>query len=267
MSRLLLFPFALLFPIVAVIPVSDQKPRPRLNRSPSIESFTSTLTTIEICPFGPGKLFRQPEVELFVNATDPDGDTLSYKYSTNEGIISGVGQLVVWDLRGLPRGPHKVRVTVRDGKGGKADRDLTVTTIDSGTCDPPPPPCPVIKVSCSDEMDKSMPFKFSALIEGDVKGYRSPSFHWKVNAGKIVRGQNSREIEVTAKGANGFDGITAIVEVGGFHPACITTVACTTRISRPSGQLPGILFVRPLAGICNHQDDRNALRGARREFL
>jgi thiol-disulfide isomerase/thioredoxin len=204
------------------------------NRAPSIDSFTPASTIIRICAFHPPtSLSDDPEVEMVVNATDPDGDSLDYEYSTTEGTISGKGKSVVWDLRGLPYGPHKVRVTVKDGKGGKVEASLIVTTVVSEGCDPPPPPCPVIKVSCPDELDQSKLFTFSAhIIEGEVKGYRPPSFNWKVNAGRIINGQHSPVIEATTKGADGFDKLTATVEVGGFDPSCITTAICSTKIIR-----------------------------------
>ena len=68
---------------------------------------------------------------LFVNATDPDGDALQYEYSTTEGSISGKGTSVIWNLKDVPRGPHEVRVTVSDGKGGKVEAALTVSTVDA----------------------------------------------------------------------------------------------------------------------------------------
>lgn len=228
MNRLLVISFALVLPFFAVRPASDQKPQRQRNRPPSIESFTSSMRTIEICPFL--RFVVLPEVELLVNATDPDGDTLHYEYSITEGTISGKGSSVRWNLDGLPRGPHEVRVIVTDGKGGKVEAAVIVTTVDSGTCDPPPPPCPVIKVSCADETEKSKPFIFSALIQNGAEGYTSPSYRWKVNAGRIVKGQYTREIEATTTGANGFDKITATVEVGGFDPSCSTVVSCSTKI-------------------------------------
>lgn len=232
MNRSLVISFVLFLQVVAVIPASEQKPRRQQNRPPSIASFTSSLTRIEVCPFN-RKMFPDPEVELVVNATDPDGDSLHYEYSTKEGTISGSGKSVLWDLQGLPRGPHEVRVTVTDGKGGKTNGVLTVTTVDAGVCDPPRPPCPLIKVSCPDAIDQSKPFTFSAVvIEGEVKPYTPPSFHWKLNAGRIVKGQNSREIEVTATGADGFDSITATIQVGGFDPSCVATASCTTKLIR-----------------------------------
>lgn len=109
----------------------------------------------------------------------------------------------------------------------------TAAVSDSEACDPPPPPCPVIKVSCPDEMDHSKLFTYSALIEGDAEGRTPTSFKWKVNAGRIVNGQYSRAIEVTTKGADGFENLTATVEVGGFDPSCLTTASCTTKIIFP----------------------------------
>ena len=223
MKRLLAISLALVFPLLIT---AEQKPRRQRNRPPTIDSFTSSVGTLNICPFN--QLFDKPEVYLDVNATDPDGDALQYEYSTTEGSVSGKGKSVIWNLDKVLRGPHEVRVTVTDGKGGKAEAALTVTTVDSGTCDPPPPPCPIVKVSCPEELEKSKPFVFSVLIEGE--GTYKPSFRWKLNAGRIVKGQYGREIEATTTGANGFDGITATVEVGWFDPSCIMTGSCTTKI-------------------------------------
>ena len=229
MKRLLLISVALVFPLVGMLPASEQNPRRQRNRPPIIDSFTSSSSKIEICPFFPEN--GKPEVRLVVNAKDPDGDKLSYEYSISEGILSGKEESVVWNLDGLPHGPHKVRVTVRDGKGGKVDAALTVITAISSSCDPPRHECPVVEVSCPAEMDKSNSIIFSAVVRGRAKPYQSVSFDWNVNAGRIVKGQHSHQIEVSTTGAKGFDSITATVQVGGFDPSCVTTfITCTTRI-------------------------------------
>ena len=223
--------FASVCLVITLLPASQQKARQKTNRPPSIESFTSSARTIPICPFVTiVSVHVKPEVQLVVEASDPDADSLNYEYSVREGTVSGKGSSVLWDLRDLPRGPHEVRVTVTDGKGGKAEAALTVTTVDADICDPPPPPCPVIKVSCAAEMDKSKPFIFTVTVL-DGKGYKPTSFKWTVNAGRIVKGQHTREIEITTTGANGFEKITATVDVGGFEPSCVTTnVSCSTKI-------------------------------------
>ena len=225
--RLLLISLALVFPLLTT---AEQKPRRQHNRPPSIDSFTSSSKALRICEFHP-ELYDKPEASLDVNATDPDGDALQYEYFTTEGSISGKGKTVIWDLSKVLRGPHEVRVTVTDGKGGKAEAVLTVSTVDASSCDPPPPPCPVIKVSCPGQLDESKPFVFSVVVEG-AQEHQSPSFYWKLNAGRIVKGQGTREIEATTMGADGFDNITATVEVRGFDPSCPTTRRCTTDIIR-----------------------------------
>ena len=227
----LLISLALGFPLVAGLSAAEQRRSRQSNRPPVINSFTSLRRTLEICPFDPFAV--KPQTELLVNAVDPDGDVLNYEYSTTEGTISGKGRLVVWDLDNVKRGPHEVRVIVTDGRGGKVEAALRVVTVDSRICDPPPPPCPEIKVSCPDALQESKPFKFSALIiEGKAERDETLSFHWKLNGGRLVKGQDSFEIEATTTGANGSDNITATVEVGGFHPACIPTASCTTKILR-----------------------------------
>lgn len=223
MKRLLAISLALVFPLLIT---AEQKPRRQRNRPPTIDSFTSSLKTIRVCPFLPTAVeYDKPEVDLIVNATDPDGDVLQYEYSTTEGRISGKGKSVIWDLNKVIRGPHEVRVSVTDGNGGKVEAALTVTTVDASGCEPPPPRCPVVKVTCPEEMDKSKPFVFSVLIEG-----KGMTYHWKLNAGTIVKGQNGREIEAMTPGPNGVDSITATVEVGGLDPACQITGSCTTKI-------------------------------------
>jgi hypothetical protein len=88
----------------------------------------------------------------------------------------------------------------------------------------------LVTVSCPEELQKSESFVFSALVESKRTQNQTPSFYWKLNAGRIVKGQYSREMEATTTGANGFEGITATVEVRGFDPSCIATGSCTTKI-------------------------------------
>ena len=218
---------AVAFPLLGVSVTLEQRARRRPNRPPKIVSFTSSQETIQICKFA-----SLPEdVFLFVEATDPDGDALRFKYSAREGTISGEGSTVLWSLHGLPPGTHEVRVGVSDGRGAGAEASLTVATVDAEICDAPPPPCPVVRVVCREALDKALPFPFSAVIEEPEATDALRSFYWKINAGRIVKGQHSREIDVTTTGANGFEGITATVEVSGFDPSCAgTTISCTTKI-------------------------------------
>lgn len=65
----------LVFSFVGLIPAQQQTAQRQSNRSPSIVSFASSLTTLRIGPFLPtSAVSDEPEVTLTVNATDPDGD-------------------------------------------------------------------------------------------------------------------------------------------------------------------------------------------------
>ena len=61
-------------------------------------------------------------------------------------------------------------------------------------------------------MDHTKPFIFSALVEG-AEGEAPSSFKWKINAGRIAKGQYTHEIEANTTGALGLQNLTATVEV------------------------------------------------------
>ncbi|HEV7902308.1 MAG TPA: hypothetical protein VGO96_00600 [Pyrinomonadaceae bacterium] len=81
-------------------------------------------------------------VQLAANATDPDGDTLLYTWSTTGGRITGDGANVTWDLSGVQPGTYTASVEVDDGCGCIAFSSTTVT-VERCTCEAiPPPPTP-----------------------------------------------------------------------------------------------------------------------------
>ena len=57
------------------------------------------------------------QVALSTQATDPDGDTLLYTYSTTGGTITGSGPNATLDLTGAQPGTYTVTVEVDDGCG------------------------------------------------------------------------------------------------------------------------------------------------------
>ena len=64
--------------------------------------------------------------QIVCNATDRDGDELSYNWSTSEGRITGEGATVTWTAP-LSEGSYNVTVTVTDGHGGKVVKQITIT--------------------------------------------------------------------------------------------------------------------------------------------
>ncbi len=52
---------------------------------------------------------------------DPDGDPLTYSYSSSGGQVTGTGANATFDATGLQPGTYTVKCTVNDGRGGTAD--------------------------------------------------------------------------------------------------------------------------------------------------
>ncbi len=82
------------------------QPLPKVNQAPSITSLTGSPVTL-----GPNE-----SAAVSVNATDPDGDALTYSWSApNGGTITGTTANVSWTAPSTP-GTYDVTVIVSDGK-------------------------------------------------------------------------------------------------------------------------------------------------------
>jgi hypothetical protein len=78
------------------------------NHPPIIESLTTD------CP----KVRPAATATITCVASDPDGDELTYTWTTERGTISGEGAIVTWTAPG-EYGNYLVTVTVSDGRGGE----------------------------------------------------------------------------------------------------------------------------------------------------
>ncbi|MFL6331827.1 MAG: hypothetical protein ACJ754_00630 [Pyrinomonadaceae bacterium] len=110
--------------------------------------------------------------------------------------------------------------------GGPRGRD--------GTHDPQPAPtsCPMVTVSCPDNISPGRPLTFSANISGGDP-LVTPTFEWAVSAGTIISsGQGTSSITVDTQGtAHGV--FTATVDVGGYDRSCSMSNSCTIVIEPP----------------------------------
>jgi hypothetical protein len=88
----------------------------RTNTSPAINSLTANADWT--LPSG--------SLNVTCNATDPDGDELSYEWSTDGGDISGTGAVVNW-IAPQGVGIYNVTVVVNDDYGGSATTTLPIT--------------------------------------------------------------------------------------------------------------------------------------------
>jgi OmpA family len=74
-------------------------------------------------------------VAIKSTASDPDGDPITYSYSTTGGQISGNGPTAQFDSTGLSAGSYTVTCTADDGQGG---RTSATTRVDVQQPAPPP---------------------------------------------------------------------------------------------------------------------------------
>ena len=74
-------------------------------------------------------------VAIKSTASDPDGDPLTYSYTTSGGQITGNGPVAQFDSTGLSAGSYTVTCTADDGQGG---RTSATTRVDVQQPAPPP---------------------------------------------------------------------------------------------------------------------------------
>ena len=91
-------------------------PPPAANQNPTVNC------EVERSVIRPGETVR-----VRANASDADGDTLTYEWSASQGRITGSGATATYDSTGVTP-PATVTITVRvtDGRGGTAESTCTV---------------------------------------------------------------------------------------------------------------------------------------------
>lgn len=108
------------------------------NTPPTVALKASTDKVTLPCKSGepPTLCTTDAKVQLTSVASDADGDTLLYTYTTTGGRITGDGSEVVWDLSGVEVGSYTVSVEVDDGCGCIASVSTVVSVVVCSDCKP-----------------------------------------------------------------------------------------------------------------------------------
>jgi hypothetical protein len=197
------------------------------NNPPVINSFTADRNSVQACPGG------NLTVNLTTSATDPDGDTLLYNYTTTAGRIVGNGTTATLDLSGVPAGTTvTTTVEVDDGCGCTATRSTEIRVVDCPTPTPTPTPaCPTISLDCpTGTVNPGDKITLTANLSGTAPA--GVTYSWTVSAGTITAGQNTNSITVDTTGTAG-QTITATVTVGGLDASCTNSASCSVSVKAP----------------------------------
>jgi len=152
-------------------------------------------------------------LQVTCNATDPDGNELSYEWSTTGGDISGAGAVVSWNA---PQevGIYDITVVVTDGHGSSATDSLPISVM------PEQPPiieallvtkdryghCYLKEVGSGYLVGQGQKYDIECLVS-DTSG--EVSYNWSYDGGEIS-GEDSL-ITWTAPNTSGYITVTVIV--------------------------------------------------------
>ncbi|MBI5047873.1 MAG: fibronectin type III domain-containing protein [Deltaproteobacteria bacterium] len=81
-------------------------------------------------------------------ASDPDGDALTYTWTSTGGNFSGSGSVVSW-IAPSTAGTYTVTCSVSDGKGGNDSQGISISVISSNTNTPPIAPSNLVGTALS----------------------------------------------------------------------------------------------------------------------
>ncbi len=163
------------------------------NNEPIIASLE--LEAQQVVPLG--------SIHVVCNASDPDGDELSYDWSATAGEIDGAGETATW-VAPASQGTYGVAVVVTDGNGGQATDSVTISVR---TNDPP------IIVSLTAGAEWTTPSGNLEVVcnASDLDGDEL-SYDWSATAGSISDAGST--VSWTAPQGVGTYEISVVVEDG-----------------------------------------------------
>ncbi len=149
-----------------------------INRPPTIVEITAH----------PRKIHLSGSADVVCTAADPDGDSLSYRWSAPAGTFSGSGPRVVWTAPSVPM-DVTLQCLVSDGRGGQAEDSVRVRVRD-------------LSVLQSGNLVAFYPFNGSAQ---DASGFGN---HGTVHGATLTSDRRGHP-----NSAYAFDGLASFIEV------------------------------------------------------
>jgi hypothetical protein len=94
----------------------------------TVEDVNRPPVVLGIEPALPPTVESGKPVRVSVNATDPDGDDLTYTWSV-DGLVAAETEAPEWSFSSVRDGSFSIAVTVEDGRGGTAAADTSVNVL------------------------------------------------------------------------------------------------------------------------------------------
>ena len=195
-----------------------------------------TLPPRNVDPAGLPCELTESEVRLSANSTAPHKGDINFTWQVPIGRLIGEGREVTWDLSDVQEGTYTATVEASDRHKHTGSGSVTVIVVICPGWHPPPPPCPTVSVSCPSSVESKTSITFEATVAGGPSEI-IPTYKWSLSAGKIISGQGTRKITIDVPGISD-ESVTATVSVGGFHPACVGTIASCTILQLGETKLP-----------------------------
>jgi hypothetical protein len=171
-------------------------PAPQGNQQPVIQQIT-----------GSSDWSPQTEGQFTCIASDPDGDLLTYKWTADNGTISGNGATATW-VSPAVMGKYNITVTVSDGKGGEATavQEARVIVNADGSVSPDAPVVLKMSLPSREVVTGARRVRIwtaspvECLVEGaDAKNLK---FTWSAASGKLQAGKGMNLSDGTASKVN-----------------------------------------------------------------
>ncbi|MGH9846754.1 MAG: PKD domain-containing protein, partial [Blastocatellia bacterium] len=174
------------------------------------------------------------KVQLSAAASDPDGDTLLYSWTSTGGRIVGDGTATVFDTAGLAPGDYTITVEVNDGCGCVAFDSKTIRVT---TCPPLTvcfgPNMDITPSATSVDVGEKITFQTQGVTGG--RNYGNVRYEWKATAGTITGDGLNATLDTTgvAEGANIDVTVTATSDAGNCSASGSTRVATKVKPTPP----------------------------------